>query len=122
MSFEEKLKLINTFDRLIRRKVRGNADFYAHRLGLSRSSFFRLLDAMRSEFNIPITYQSEEGCYIYTKPGIMYVGFISAEELTSGCLKKIDGGRYFLKDSKLFCQSQLVGLTTYKFDFNDSLF
>lgn len=94
MSFEEKLKLINTFDGMIRKRVRGNAVNYASKLGISRSAFFRLLDCMRSEFNIPIIYKPEIQCYGYAKDGMMFVGFISSHILPLESLKKINGGNY----------------------------
>ncbi len=92
MSFEEKLKLINKFDNLIRKKVSGNACYYANKLGLSRSAFFRLLESMREEFNIPIVYSSEDQRYEYLKEGIMYFGFISCDLISSENLKRISGG------------------------------
>ena len=106
MSFEEKLKLINSLDVLIKRKTKGSACLYASKLGISRSGFFRLLEFMKADFNIPIVYNSELQRYQYAKEGVMYFGFISAETIPLETLKKISGGS--VKSCKKIIENNLA--------------
>ena len=89
MSLEEKIRLMVVFDDLIKRRIKGNACRYANKLAVSRSTFFRLLEYMREEFNAPICRNKRENRYEYGTKGSLFIGFlpISSEEL-----RKIMGG------------------------------
>ena len=89
MSLEEKIRLIVAFDDLIKRKIKGNACDYAKKLGISRSSFFRLLDNMREEFKAPLNHNKRENRYEYVAKGRLFIGFLP---LSSEELRKIMGG------------------------------
>jgi len=76
MSLEEKVRLLLAFDVLIRSKVKGTAKDYVDRLTISKSTFFRLLDCMRNEFNARIVYDKDVGRYAYKKEGMLIFGFV----------------------------------------------
>ncbi len=92
MTFEERVRLINRLDSLIRRKYRGNSSDYSAKMNISRSAFFRLLDFVRTEFDSPICYNRVSGYYEYSKKGIIFFGFLPTEFLTENALKKVQGG------------------------------
>jgi len=74
MNFYDKTNLILRLDQMIRLRFRGNADSLSRRLGVSRSTFFRLLDDMRS-LNSPIEYDETGQFYYYEKVGKFQFGF-----------------------------------------------
>lgn len=76
MSLEEKIRLMMAIDSLIKRKVPGNAADYAGRLNISRSTFFRLLQYMRTELKVPITHDKVRNRYLYQEDGRLYFGFV----------------------------------------------
>lgn len=55
-SAEEKIRLTLSLNQIILRKTPGNADRLASQLGISRSTFFRILSYMKYELNAPINY------------------------------------------------------------------
>jgi predicted DNA-binding transcriptional regulator YafY len=74
MNFYDKTNLILRLDQMIRLRFRGNADSLSRRLGVSRSTFFRLLDDMRS-LNAPIEYDETGQFYYYENVGKFQFGF-----------------------------------------------
>ena len=76
MNFYDKSNLILRLDQMIRLRFRGNADSLARRLGVSRSTFFRLLDDMRS-LEAPIEYDETGQFYYYKKLGRFQLGFFN---------------------------------------------
>jgi len=76
MSLEEKRRLILAFDVLIRSKVPGKADYLAKRLGISRSTFFRLIEYMREELDAPVYFNSAINRYSYEEDGIILFRFV----------------------------------------------
>lgn len=92
MSLEEKRKLILALDRLITGRIKGTANEYAQRLGISKSTFFRLLDYVRSELNAPVVYDPAEGRYVYQVEGSLFFGFLPHGALSKEDMKKITGG------------------------------
>jgi len=74
MNFYDKTNLILRLDQMIRLRFRGNADSLSRRLGVSRSTFFRLLDDMRS-LNAPIEFDETGQFYYYEKVGKFQFGF-----------------------------------------------
>ncbi len=74
MNFYDKSHLILRLDQMIRLRFRGNADSLSRRLGVSRSTFFRLLDDMKS-LEAPIEYDESGQFYYYKKVGRFQLGF-----------------------------------------------
>lgn len=91
MSLEEKRRLILALDVLIRRKVPGKADYLAERLGISRSTFFRLIEYMREELYAPVFFDSVMNRYSYEEEGIILFRFVPADVLNAERVKKITG-------------------------------
>ncbi len=89
MSLDEKIRLMLALDALVKRKFRGNAREYAIKLGVARSTFFRLLEHIREEFKAPLFHNKRENRYEYVTKGSLFIGFlpVSSEEL-----RKIMGG------------------------------
>jgi predicted DNA-binding transcriptional regulator YafY len=79
MSLEEKRRLILAFDVLIRSKVPGRAEYLAKRLGVSRSTFFRLIEYMREELYAPVIFDADKNRYAYESEGIVMFRFLPAE-------------------------------------------
>lgn len=102
MTLEERIRLIKVLDTLLKRKMKGNSNDYASKLGISRSAFFRLIDYVRLEFNAPLIYNKVENRYEYEKAGMMVFGFLPADELSMETLKRINGGNSIKKDYFLF--------------------
>jgi hypothetical protein len=92
MSLEEKRRLILAFDALIRSKVPGGAEYLARRLGVSRSTFFRLLEYMREELYAPVIFDSDQNRYAYEREGIVMFRFLPAEIIDVEKARRIVGG------------------------------
>lgn len=92
MTFAERVRLIKKLDDLIRRKYKGKSSEYAVKLEISSAALFRLLDYLKTSFDIPICYNKAHNCYEYCKDGIMYFGFLPANVLMEEQLKKLQGG------------------------------
>jgi len=101
MSLEEKRRLILAMDVIIRSKVPGKAGYMAKRLGVSRSTFFRLLEYMREELSAPVFFDAEKNRYAYQQDGIILFRFLPLEVIDLNQARKIIGGRI----SKIFCKS-----------------
>jgi predicted DNA-binding transcriptional regulator YafY len=91
MSLEEKRRLLIAFDVLVRAKVNGTASEYANRLGISKSTFFRLLEYMREELNAPISYNTDKSRYVYKEDGVLFFGFVPYEIISKEELKRYTG-------------------------------
>ncbi|ELR72382.1 hypothetical protein C900_01664 [Fulvivirga imtechensis AK7] len=91
MSIDERRTLYLRLDRMIRMKVRGNAAVLAHRLGISRSTFFRCLDDMKN-LGAPIGYNEFAQHYYYIEEGCFAFGFVKEQELMTSELVEISGG------------------------------
>lgn len=103
MSLEEKRRLILALDVLIRSKIPGKADYLAKRLGISRSTFFRLLEYMREELYAPVFFDAHRNRYAYEKEGIIMFRFLPAEIINVEQAKKIVGGNgWVVNFDKLF--------------------
>lgn len=103
MSLEEKRRLILALDNLIRSKIPGKADYLARRLGISRSTFFRLIDYMREELYAPVFFDAHLNRYSYEREGIIMFRFLPAELIDVEQAKKITGGnRSNKKSNKVF--------------------
>lgn len=89
MTLDEKIRLMLALDDLIKRKLKGNACDYANKLGISRSTFFRLLDHIREEFKAPLNHNKRENRYEYVTEGRLFIGFLP---LSSQELRKIMRG------------------------------
>ena len=87
MSLEEKRRLILALDVLIRSKVRGKADYMARRLGISRSTFFRLIEYMREDLYAPLIFDASQSRYAYER-ALSCSGFYPQKLLTLRRQKK----------------------------------
>lgn len=99
---EERVRMIKELDTLLKRRMRGSPNDYAEKLGISRSTFFRLIEYVRLEFNAPLIYNKEESRYEYDREGRMFFGFLPSDVIPNEMLKKINGGSISQKDNKLF--------------------
>jgi hypothetical protein len=111
MSSEQKLQLIINFNHLILRKTPGTASQLAHHLGISRSTFFRLLSYMKEELRAPIKYDEYRGAYIYETEGEIIVGFVKHQPLVTRDLQIFNGGSITshptFQSSLIICNSYL---------------
>ena len=82
MNFYDKTNLILRVDQMIRLRFRGNADSLSRRLGVSRSTFFRLLDDMKS-LDAPIEYDETGQFYYNKKVGQFRLGFYQKRHKTN---------------------------------------
>ena len=112
MSIEEKLKLILTFDDLVKRKVKGNGKDYAVKMGIARSTFFRLLVVIKYEFNAPVVYNKECNRYEYEREGAMYFGFVTSTALPEEALTNVNGGNV-LKNNLNYFKNILASLNCW---------
>jgi hypothetical protein len=92
MSLEEKTRLLLAFDSLVNRKVKGNAADYASRLGISIRTFFRLLEYIRLELDVPVNYCTRKRLYEYEVQGRIFVGFLPDQTIADEGLRDINGG------------------------------
>lgn len=90
MSLEEKSRLILSLDVLIRSKIPGKADYLAKRLGISRSTFFRLIEYMREELYAPVYFDSVMNRYSYEEEGIILFRFVPSSLLNGTRVKNVD--------------------------------
>ncbi len=79
MTFYDKANLILRLDQMIRLRFRGNADSFSRRLGISRSTFFRLIDDMKN-LEAPIEYDESGQFYYYEKAGRFRFGFFKQSQ------------------------------------------
>jgi predicted DNA-binding transcriptional regulator YafY len=89
MSLEEKRRLILTLDSIIRGKVPGRAEELASKLGVSRSTFFRLIEYMREELFAPIVFDVTRNRYIYEEEGVVFFRFVPIQALDMKHARKI---------------------------------
>jgi len=108
MSLEEKRRLILALDVLIRSKVRGKADYMARRLGISRSTFFRLIEYMREDLYAPLIFDASQSRYMYERDGIIMFRFLPAEVIDVEEAKKIVGGETWISCEKLLSSVSTV--------------
>lgn len=91
MTLGARIQLIQYLDILIKRKFKGASSDYARRLGISKATFFRLLDFIRNEYHVRLIYNAQSSCYEYEKDGILYFGFVPSNALA-------DQGSKILRD------------------------
>ncbi len=92
MSLEEKRRLILAMDSMIRSKIPGRAEYLAKRLGISRSTFFRLIEYMREELCAPVFFDADTNRYAYQQEGIVVFRFLPSEIIDMKQAKRISGG------------------------------
>lgn len=110
MSLEEKRRLILAFDVLIRSKVPGRAECLARRLGVSRSTFFRLIEYMREELYAPLIFDVDQNRYAYEREGIIMFRFLPAEIIDVEKAKRIAGGLWINCDKQILMVSTVETL------------
>ena len=102
MSLEEKQRLILALDVLIRSKIPGKADYLAKRLGISRSTFFRLIEYMREDLYAPVFFDAPHNRYAYEREGVIMLRFLPAEIISPEQIRKVTGGcTQYATDNKL---------------------
>ncbi len=99
MTLDEKIRLMLALDGLIKRKLKGNACDYANKLGISRSTFFRLIEHMREEFKAPLHHNKKENRYEYVTEGSLFIGFLP---LSGNELRKIMRGGVEIQKQNIF--------------------
>ncbi len=113
MTLEERMKLMMALDTLLKRKLKGNPNDYAAKLGISRNTFLRLKEIMKEEFQAPVVYNKVESRYEYEKPGTIFFGFLPHEIIPPEMLKKIGGGTSIEMNlsfsDKIFCPVPILG-------------
>lgn len=92
MSLEEKRRLILSLDQLIRSKTAGTAIHLSRRLGISRSTFFRLIEYMREDLFAPVFFDEDKGRYSYAQDGLIVMRFLPHDIIDMAQAKKILGG------------------------------
>jgi predicted DNA-binding transcriptional regulator YafY len=97
MSLEEKRRLILSMDSMIRSKVPGTAEELAAKLGVSRSTFFRLIEYMREELFAPIVFDVNRNRYLYEEEGVVFFRFVPIQALDLKHARKLMDG-YLKKD------------------------
>jgi hypothetical protein len=105
MSLEDKRRLILAFDVLIRSKVPGGAEYLARRLGVSRSTFFRMIEYMREELYAPVIFDEAQNRYLYEREGIVMFRFLPAEIIDVEKAKRIVGGLWIKCDKQILMVS-----------------
>ena len=89
MSLEEKKRLIVSLDDLLRSKTPGKAEYLALRLGISRSSLFRLITYMREELCAPIVFDPTNNRYVYRQDGRVMFRFVPFSILDKSSADKL---------------------------------
>lgn len=74
MNIEKFKHRIEHFDYLVRHKISGTPIQFATKLGMSKSSFYCLIDELIS-MDVPITYNKEFKYYEYSTKGKINFGF-----------------------------------------------
>lgn len=72
---EEQLKRVIAFNALIRRKATGSPADMARRFDISVSLVKKIIRCMREILDAPIEYNRDRRSYVYTKEGIVKIGF-----------------------------------------------
>ncbi|MEO5980257.1 MAG: hypothetical protein ABIS36_06325 [Chryseolinea sp.] len=91
MSLEEKKRLIVSLDNLLRSKTPGKAEYLADRLGISRSSLFRLITYMREELYAPIVFDAVNNRYVYGQEGMVMFRFVPFNVIEKSRADKLMG-------------------------------
>jgi predicted DNA-binding transcriptional regulator YafY len=73
--FEGILEKVIRLDQLIRMRATGPPADLAKRMGISASTLYQYLSAMRRLFKAPVRYDKRQKSYFYNMPGRINVGF-----------------------------------------------
>jgi biotin operon repressor len=90
MKLFEYLDRISMMHKLVSRQKTGTPDELAHRLGVSRTTLYELLDELRSR-GAPITYSKSAKTFFYSQPYDIAVT-CTLKPLTYNEAKEHDGG------------------------------
>ncbi|MEW7281142.1 HTH domain-containing protein [Aquimarina sp. 2201CG1-2-11] len=91
----KQLELIDRMDQLIRLQATGSPRTLASRLGISRTTVYRLIDVMK-ELNAPVSYDIKLQSFVYESAVKFKVGFIP-QELSYDETRRINGGKKIKK-------------------------
>lgn len=74
-TMEEQFKRVIAFNALIKRKATGSPADLARRFDISPSLVKKIIRCMREILDAPIEYNRDRKSYVYTKEGIVKIGF-----------------------------------------------
>jgi hypothetical protein len=74
-SFTALLERLHTLDQLLRTRQTGTPEQLSTKLGMSRSSWFKLKDWLEFQLQVPIVYDKQLQTYYYSTPGHIFIGF-----------------------------------------------
>lgn len=94
-----KISIIRRIDYFIRVNGSGVSMDICKRLGISRRTFFRYLEFMKSELKAPIKFNARTKRYTYKEAGSLFIGFYKNKELTENEITNVSGGYQFRKNS-----------------------
>lgn len=103
----KQLELIDRIDQLIRLQATGSPRALASRLGVSRTTVYRLIDVMK-ELNAPITYDLRRQSFVYEHIVRFKVGFIT-QDLSYEETRAINGGKKDKKNTFFTTASRFSG-------------
>jgi hypothetical protein len=112
MSIEEKTRLLLLLDDMVKRKVKGNATEYAAKMGIGRSTFFRLVQYARYELHAPLHHCPTQNRYEYQREGKLFFGFLPTDGLSIEEKKNTNGGHISYIDQWLGTQLFLTVSTS----------
>jgi len=91
MRITDMFNRISYIDQQIRMEATGSAEEFAHKIGISRSSWFELKNVLEQELGFPIAYDKVRRTYYYKEHGRFlpprFVKALNVEEM-----KNIEGG------------------------------
>ena len=103
----KQLYMKERIDQLIRLQATGSPRALASRLGISRTTVYRLIDVMK-ELNAPVTYDIKLQSFVYESAVKFKVGFIT-QELTNEESRNINGGKNIKKNTFFTAVSRFSG-------------
>ncbi len=76
----KQIKMIKRIDQLIRLQATGSSDELAYRLGVSKTTLYRMIRLMK-ELHAPIVYDISVQSFVYTKEVELNFGFCVKNEV-----------------------------------------
>ncbi|GAA4277038.1 HTH domain-containing protein [Aquimarina mytili] len=78
----KQIELIQRIDQLIRMQATGTADEFAYRLGISKTTLYRVINVMK-QLNAPISYDLKVQSFVYDKAVGFRVGFFDKKQASA---------------------------------------
>ncbi|WP_302304308.1 HTH domain-containing protein [Culturomica massiliensis] len=97
------LDKMHIFNRLIHHRKTGTPKEFAHRLGISRSTLYDMIDDLRSR-GVTIKYSRRLSSFYYDTPVALEVRFtiIHLSDMSTDEIKKYDGGHQIVHSVQFF--------------------